>query len=232
MKERRDEMEKFRKLLLKYANNVEVILAFLIIIGMTIGLVTVVRYMFEIPQVGITDSYELVKKFLSMSLLLVIGIELVLMLLSHSSVSVLDLVLFATARKMLIYSDTMIDLFIATAAIAVVFGIKKYLVTSKYMLREGKILSAASPIKNVNFDIDTEIPENRATTIGGLLCRLSEDECKPIEPGAEFVIGDIKLKIVTMKDGLIEDVQIQELTNKKSGIRSSRKNSNHDPIQP
>lgn len=208
-------MDKFRLMLVKGANHVEVILAFLITIGMIVGLFTVVRYIVTIPGMEMNDTYDFVKKFLSMSLLLIIGVELVLMLLSHSSVAVLDLILFATARKMLVYSDTMIDILLATAAIAIVFAIKKYLVTSKYMLREGKILSAAAPIKSINFDIDTNIPENKATTIGGLLCRLSEDECKPIEPGAEFTIGDIKLKIMTMKDGLIEDVQIQETSDKK-----------------
>ena len=213
-------MDKFRHVLVRGANHVEVVLAFLVIIGMVVGLGTVIRYIITIPTLSMEGSYDFVKKFLSMSLLLIIGIELVLMLLSHSSVAVLDLILFATARKMLVYSDTMIDILIATAAIAIVFVVKKYLVTSKYMLREGKILSAASPIKNINFDIDTNIPENKATTIGGLLCRLSEDECKPIEPGAEFTIGDIKLKIMTMKDGLIEDVQIQEISHKrkKKGI--------------
>ncbi len=208
-------MDKFRHLLVRGANHVEVVLAFLVTIGMVVGLFSVVRYIVAIPGLEMDFTYDYVKKFLSMTLLLIIGIELVLMLLSHSSVAVLDLILFATARKMLVYSDTMIDILIATAAIAIVFAIKKYLVTSKYMLREGKILSAASPIKNINFDIDTNIPENKATTIGGLLCRLSEDECKPIEPGAEFTIGDIKLKIMTMKDGLIEDVQIQEVSHKK-----------------
>ncbi len=212
-------MDKFRHLLVKGANHVEVILAFLLTVGMIVGLFTVVRYIITIPTLDMIDTYDFVKKFLSMALLLIIGIELVLMLLSHSSVAVLDLILFATARKMLVYSDTMIDILLATAAIAIVFAIKKYLVTSKYMLREGKILSAASPIKNINFDIDTNIPENKATTIGGLLCRLSEDEGKPIEPGAEFTIGDIKLKIVTMKDGLIEDVQIQEVGEQKKKNR-------------
>ncbi|NBG87661.1 transporter associated domain-containing protein [Isachenkonia alkalipeptolytica] len=208
-------MDKFRHLLVRGANHVEIILAFLLTIGMIVGLFTVVRYIVTIPTLDMNNTYDFVQQFLSMALLLVIGIELVLMLLSHSSVAVLDLILFATARKMLVYSDTMIDILLATAAIAIVFAIKKYLVSSKYMLRDGKILSAASPIKNINFDIDTNIPENKANTIGGLLCRLSEDECKPIEPGAEFTIGDIKLKIVTMKDGLIEDVEIQEISNQK-----------------
>jgi len=216
-------MDKFRHYLVKGANHVEVVIAFLVTVGIVVGMFSVIQYIIKIPGLDMYDTYDYVKKFLGLTLLLVIGIELVLMLLSHSSVAVLDLILFATARKMLIYSDTMIDVLIATAAIAIVFAIKKYLVTSKYMLREGKILSAASPIKNINFDINTDIPEDKGNTIGGLLCRLSEDECKPIEPGAEFTIGDIKLKIVTMKDGLIEDVQIQELGDQKKKKKRDKK---------
>lgn len=204
-------MEKLRKGLLKFAGSIEVILAFLIILGMTIGLITVVRYMIEIPQVDTGHAYDLVKKFLSMALLLVIGVELVLMILSHSTASVLDLVLFAIARKMLVYSDTMVEIFIATAAIAIVFAVKKYLVSSKYMLREGRVLSAATPIKSLNFNSNTDIPEELASTVGGLLCRLSEDEHRPIEVGAIYSIGDLKFKILSIKDGVIQDVQIQEL---------------------
>lgn len=217
-------MDKLRQYLLKGANHVELIIALLVTVGIIVGLYSVVEYIIKIPTLEMADTYDYVKKFLGLALLLVIGIELVLMLLSHSSVAILDLILFAAARKMLIYSETMIDVLIASAAIAIVFAIKKYLVTSKYMLREGKILSAASPIKNINFDINTDIPEDKGNTIGGLLCRLSEDECKPIEPGAEFTIGDIKLKIVTMKDGLIEDVQIQELGDQK---KKKKDKNNH-----
>ncbi len=75
-----------------------------------------------------------------MALLLIVGIELVLMLLTHSATSILELVLFAIARKMLVYSETMLELLIATAAIAIVFAIKKYLIGSKYSLRKSKDL--------------------------------------------------------------------------------------------
>lgn len=39
---------------------------------------------------------------------------------------------------------------------------------------------------------------------------------------AAIAIGDIKLKIVTMKDGLIEDVQIKELGDQKKNKKDKK----------
>lgn len=136
-------MEKLKKYLLSFANGLEVVIAMLIILGVTIGLIPVVRYLILIPQGDMTDIYEILKTFLSMALLLIIGIELVLMLLTHSPASVLELVLFAIARKMLVYSETMLELLIATTAIAIVFAVKRYLIDSKYSLRKDKELPAS-----------------------------------------------------------------------------------------
>ncbi|WP_353893673.1 hypothetical protein PRVXH_000427 [Proteinivorax hydrogeniformans] len=140
-------MDKIRKGLLRYATGIEVVLAVLILLGVTIALSSVLRYLAIIPQTDIYDIYEVLQKFLSIALLLIIGIELVLMLLTHSATSVLELVLFAIARKMLVYSETMLELLIAAAAIAIVFAVKKYLLDSKHLLREKQDLLS---YKNVN----------------------------------------------------------------------------------
>lgn len=206
-------MDGLKKKLVKIATGLELIIAFFIVIAIILGGISIVKYLSVLLSTDIYHIYDAFKKFLSIALLMVIGIELVLMLLSHSSGSILELVLFAIARKMLVYSETMLDLILGTVAIAIVFLIRKYLMSSKYMsydVNEGKILSAASPVHAVNFDAGLDIPENKGATIGGLICHLSEETCRPVEEGAEYSVGDITMKILKMKDGLIEKVLLVE----------------------
>jgi hypothetical protein len=48
----------------------------------------------------------------------------------------LELVLFAVSRKMLVYSDNMLDILLGTIAIAIVFGVKQYLTAAQRAARE------------------------------------------------------------------------------------------------
>ncbi|SCY33155.1 transporter associated domain-containing protein [Alkaliphilus peptidifermentans] len=213
-------LENAKKKLVKCATGLELLLALCIIIAIGIGLITIVKYLVIIYQTDVTYTYEVFKKFLSVSLLLVIGVELVLMLLSHSTSSILELVLFAIARKMLVYSETPWDLLLGTAAIAIVFLIRKFLMSPKYSFREGRIISAASPVHALNFEGDLDIPEDKGNTVGGLICHLSEETCIPVEEGAEYEIGDITMKILKMKDGLIEQVVLNESKNESKKVKS------------
>ncbi|AKL94166.1 transporter [Clostridium aceticum] len=201
----------FKKYLTKSVLGLEVLLALGLTIGIIIGLVDIVKYIGYILHTDIGHTYEVFKKFLGFTLLLVVGIELVLMLLSHSTSAILELILFAIARKMLIYSETMLDLVLGTIAIAGVFLIRKYLMTNKkFVNEEGRVISAGEYVHDVNFDTGLHIPENKGNTIGGLVCNLSEESATPVEEGAEYEAGNIIIKIVKMKDGLIEKVLLKE----------------------
>ena len=205
-------MNLIKKKLVKYATGLELILALCIVLAIAIGLITIIRYLFLIFQTDVSETYFIMKKFLAVALLLVIGVELVLMLLSHSTSSILELVLFAIARKMLVYSETMMDLLIGTAAIAIIFLTRKFLMSPKYSYeREGNIVSAASPVHAINFDSGLNLPENKGVTLGGLICKLSDETCIPIEEGAEYEVSNVKMKILKIKDGLIEQVSIRNL---------------------
>ncbi|WP_084280807.1 transporter associated domain-containing protein [Alkaliphilus transvaalensis] len=219
-------LEKFKKNLIKYAMNLEIVIAVCISISILLGIFTLARYLMVIAKTDAYALYDTFKKFLSIALLLVIGVEMVLMLLSHSSSSILELVLFAIARKMLIYSETMLDLILGTVAIAIVFIIRKYLMSSKYtkyQSDEGNIVSAASPIHDLNFYSNMHIPENKGVTVGGLICHLSEETGVPIEVGAEYSIENVCMKIIKMKDGLIEKVVLRERSSENIEVESKEK---------
>lgn len=107
---------------------IEVFIAVLLAIGVLIGLIDMIKYFFILFQADVAHTYNTFQSFLGYGLLLIVGIELIYMILYHSSKAVLELVLFVIARKMLIYADTMADLVLGTIALAIVFFVLKYLV--------------------------------------------------------------------------------------------------------
>jgi hypothetical protein len=64
---------------------------------------------------------------LSDILLLVVGIELALMLVRRTPESLIEVMFFVVARKMLIKTDTFVDLLVGVIALAGLFAIRKYL---------------------------------------------------------------------------------------------------------
>lgn len=115
----------------KLAVGLELVLAVALVIAILIGMVDVVKYIGYIFNADFVDTYDVFKSFIGFTFLLVIGIEFVLMLIAHSANAILELVLFVIARKMLIYSENMLDLLLATIAIVGVFVIKKFLLTQE-----------------------------------------------------------------------------------------------------
>src|SRR6056297_1732368 len=187
----------------------EIVLTILLAIGISIGLIDIVKYIFEIFQTGAHGSYDVFKHFLAHTLLLVVVIELMLMLLSHSTNAILELVLFVIARKMLIYAETMMDLVLGTIAIAIIYVILKYLSPMKdFVSRDERIYSASTSVDKISKDTGLPIPTNRGNTLGGLVCSLAEEACVPATEGAEFKAGDIRIKVIKATEGVIERVMI------------------------
>lgn len=197
------------KKLEEYTYVLEMVLTVMLAIGIAIGLIDIVKYYVEIFTHGAEETYDIFKHFLAHTLLLVVGIELMLMLLSHSTNAILELVLFVIARKMLIYGETMLDLVLGTLAIAGVFAILKYLAPKKDLLaRDDRVYSASTSVDKIYQDTGLDLPLNRGNTVGGLVCSLAEEACVPVSQGSEFESGNIRIKVVKATDGVIEKVMI------------------------
>lgn len=191
---------------------IEIIITVLLAIGIAIGLIDLIKYFSVLVIAPPAESYDLFQGFLGFALLLIVGVELILMILYHSTKAILELVLFVIARKMLIYAETMTDLVWGTLAIAIVFATLKFLVQKgeEDIVRRGNtVYSASTRVKDILNKTGFDIPTDRGETLGGLVCNLADEECKPIEEGAEFISGDYKIKITkATEDGLIEEVMI------------------------
>ena len=197
------------KKLEKTAYYLEIILTILLAVAIIIGLFDIIKYFLLIFNTDAEGSYDVFKHFLGHTLLLVVGIELMLMLLSHSTSAILELVLYVIARKMLIYGDTMLDLVLGTVAIAGVFAIQKYLEPKKdFVARDHRVYSASTSLEEIIEKTGATIPSSKGHTLGGLVCNLAEEACVPVSEGAVFESGGLNIKVVKVRDGVIEKVMI------------------------
>ena len=78
---------------------------------------------------AITETSLIFTKFLANALSLVVGVEFVKMLCRHSAQTVVEVLMFATARQMVVEHMAPTQTLIGVIAIAVLFAIRKFLMT-------------------------------------------------------------------------------------------------------
>ena len=126
-------VEKESRLLLKVSKAFETALSIVLIIIIFLGMIDLVRSVYTAYIVDFANpvEYSQLNAFLAEALLLVIGVELVVMLSLHIPGALLEVLLYAIARKLILLPKTsgMGDLLLGIIAIGCIFAFKKYLMT-------------------------------------------------------------------------------------------------------
>ena len=138
MKEGEDDLKKktarnrFMEIVPELFHWLEVILAFCAVAVVLIGAVYLFRLFvakgFPHELAAFSSMFE---DILSALLLLVVGVELAIMLCLRRPESLIEIMFFVIARKVLIKTDHVYELVIAVAAMGALFAIDKFLVTEK-----------------------------------------------------------------------------------------------------
>lgn len=128
-------IKKQEKTLLKLSKVFELVLSIIILIIVFLGMMDLSRSVYQsyIVEFATPVEYSELNSFLAEGLLLVIGVELVVMLCLHVPGALIEVLLFAIARKLILLPKTsgMIDLFLGILAIGIIFGIRKYLLNQE-----------------------------------------------------------------------------------------------------
>jgi len=106
----------------------ELSIALILVIAILIGMVDLVRYVEIIYRTPPIETYDILLKFLGHALLLVVGAELIQMLVQHTPGSIIEVLLYAIARKILVGSDNITDYVLGIVSIAGIFAINKFLI--------------------------------------------------------------------------------------------------------
>lgn len=191
---------------------VEYTICAIILVGIITGLWDLIKYVKEFAlNPSSKESYDIFSNFLKHALMLVVGIELIYMIISHKNETILTLVLFVIARKMLVYAEGMTDILIGTISIVLVFITMKFILIKESSVKKADgTFSAGISLTDLNklYKVNIEAKEH---TLGGLIVRIASESNVPLFEGGVYSYGPYTMKVIKMTDGVIEKVAIEEI---------------------
>ena len=127
-----------RNRIIQASSLLEVLLSGLVLVGLVFSAVPLIRWM---PGLLVDGNDTEIRTFLERSLDIVIGIEFIKMLAKHSPGSVLEVLLYAIARHMIVGHEDAVQNLVSVGAIALIFIIRKYFFVPSfgYKMPGGKI---------------------------------------------------------------------------------------------
>lgn len=208
-------MEKcIRNFIDKSIKFIEFLICITILISVLLSVPNLIRYGIDIIlSTDVKNNYQLLNEFLKHALLLVVGIELLEMIITKSHESVLTLVLFVIARKMLVYSAGLIDILIGSISIGLVFAIIKFVIKDdKLMAKIDNTFSAAMKVEKIKKEFKLDIPQDLSNTLGGLVYEIAKIEnIGEIKEKTRLTYGKYMYVVISIEDNVIQRVRIKEL---------------------
>lgn len=197
---------------MKMVFGIEMLLAVFILISVAasgINLIMQFRNMIDLKLFDI--SYDLFEGLLAHILLLVIGLELAMMLVNHTTSAVIEVMLYAVARKMLIYTHSTYEMLAGVVALAGIFVIRKYLFCSEIGTVTDCVMDGKDTVKSLNNLTGSNIPEEFGKSVADMLSCLSNS--KKINKGDTFKVSNIELEVLEEEEGLPGKIKVTELGN-------------------
>ena len=148
-----------RNKIISTATLLEILLSGLVLIGLLLSMVPLLQWM---PGLLFDGNDVEVSIFLQRALDIVIGIEFIKMLAKHSPGSVLEVLLYAIARHMIVGHEDAVQNLVSVVAIALIFIIRKYFFVPSFghKMPGGKIAPDME-------QKDAETPEAKAGDMAG-----------------------------------------------------------------
>jgi len=118
-------MNKFIKILTKCTRMLEIIICITIVIAIGISMITVTNGLKELFLYPLKQ--DAFKNFLGIAFNILIGIEFLKMIFRNNLSTVLEVLLFAIARQLIVEHKTVYENLVGIISIAILFLIRKYL---------------------------------------------------------------------------------------------------------
>src|SRR5690554_4146128 len=115
---------RLRYLISRFPSHAEIYISLIIMIAVVIGSIGLIRGLYDVYLNA--RNMEFFQDFLGYAMTLVIAIEFIKMLLRHTPGSIIEVLLFAMARKLIITKENTLGLLLGIIAIAVLFIIRKF----------------------------------------------------------------------------------------------------------
>lgn len=126
----------------KIIGALEIVLAAILVIVVLVSAFFTMIDLFGNPEkLKQLATYAEFQSLLSYLFLLIIALELALMLIKHCTNSVVDIIIYAIARKMLIYNSVPLDILLTVLSLLLLFLIKSYLLHDSTVFRPFEFIS-------------------------------------------------------------------------------------------
>ena len=182
----------------------EYVIAFMLAIGIILLCFRMACSLQYIPNLNTYPNYD---DLLEICFNLIIGVELIRMMYSHSPNTVFEVLLFAIARHIIMDHTSIYSSLIGVCSIAVLFATRKFLF-SEFDIADETIFRASTKVKVVNKILNVNIPGEAENTLSDTLLPLLEEEHITPRIGASYYFHDCGLRVAKLHDGKISRIQV------------------------
>ena len=152
------------------------------------------------------DTY--LQNFLNQAMSIAIGVELIKMLSKHTSGTIIEVLLFAIARQIVVAHGSPIDSLLSVLALTILFATRKYLFTS-FDDTSSVVVRGSQKVKVANVLARVNLPAaSKDELMRDLMLRHLEVEDKLPTIGASIAFADVALRFDHMHEGVITRIEI------------------------
>lgn len=207
-------MKRFlREKVLKAADTLETIIGILLTIIIGILVIYLIGDMKSV--VGINSGIESFNDYLALAFNLVIGIEFIKMLCKHTPETVIEVLLFAIARKLIVEHTSTIENLIGIISIGILFATRKYLFYN-FDEVDKTIYRGNERIKRINLLEHIDIPyEDKEDTLEDVILKQIEERNLELGTGLCIYYPGFALRIAKVKNHVITRVEVIRSIKKK-----------------
>lgn len=150
---------------------------------------------------------DYLQTFLTQAMTIAVGVELIKMLCKHTSGTIVEVLLFAVARQIVVSHGSAVNTLLGVIAIAVLFATRKYLFTS-FDDSNNIILRGSQKVQIAGILARVHLPNKKGELLRDFMARYLEKEEKTIAVGATVYIKDVALRVDSMRGDQITRVEI------------------------
>ena len=152
------------------------------------------------------DKLEL-EYYMEYAMSLAIGVEFVKMLCTHQPGTIIEVLLFATARQMIVEHLNVYETLIGIGAIAALFTIRKFLFCS-FDEADHMICRGSQTVAHANLITGAKIPEEKTRILRNVISDKLSEEGKTVAIGACVYYKDCALRVDSMREGMVTRVEV------------------------
>lgn len=191
----------------KTASYIEILLSFLIIIGVLIVSAIIGKELYTAVASLIHGKFIFdFENFIGLIMQLIIGVEFVKMLSKHTPESTIEVLMFVVARKIIIDDPDFLQIGLGILSIGILFVIKHFY--TQKTNPEGCILEGSTKINEMNMILHSKCDQDSCGTVKELVEREMARQNISVLRDNRVVIGDNVFKVYSVRNGEIDAVEV------------------------